>query len=121
MTNATAAPDREELRRLLQRWQSGEISFYQAVEEAEAIEERVWPDVEVIEFEVTDPRSIPTEIVSLLSMGYVQPLFVDDIPHLLDALDAAPGTEEQSLERLVRHFDSLDESERLTRAQELYS
>lgn len=120
MSHEIAAPDREELRRLIHRWQRNEITFYQVVEEAEAIEERVWVDVEVVEFEASDPRTIPTEVVSLLSMGYVQPLFEEDIPHILNALDAPPGSEEESLERLVLYFDSLDYDERQARAERLY-
>lgn len=54
--------------------EEGRITFYEAVEEAEAIEERVWPDVDVIEFPADDPRSLPTEIISILSKGFVAPL-----------------------------------------------
>ena len=112
MTAELSAPDRRELRELLLRWERGEITFYEAVEEAEAIEERVWPDVDVIEFPAEDPRSLPTEIVSILSMGYVAPLFTDDIPFLLACLDAPPEMEGETLERLWAHLETADHQRR---------
>ena len=112
MTDDLAAPDRGELRELLLRWQRGEITFYEAVDQAEAIEERVWPDVGVIEFASDDPRSLPTEIVSILSKGHVVPLFVDDIPLLLASLDAPPQMEAEALERLWAHLETADHERR---------
>ena len=114
------APDREELRHLLLRWQRGEITFYQAVEEAEAIEDRVWQGVDVIEFPPNDPREVPTEVVGLLSMGYVQPLFSEEIPELLTYLDTAPGDEANAIQRLSAALNKLSAQERIERAQKLY-
>src|SRR5688572_11575692 len=121
MTEELAAPSREELRGLLLRWQRGEITFYEVVDEAEAIEDRLWSDIDVIEFSSDDPRSLPTEMVSLLSMGYVAPLFVEDIPALLACLDAPPNDEARSLDRLVKHLNALDDEERFRLAEERYA
>ena len=112
MTEYLAAPDRGELRELLLRWQRGEITFYESVEEAEAIDDRVWPDVDVIEFGPDDPRSLPTEIVSMLTMGYVAPLFADDIPLILECLNAPPQSEAATLERLWSHLETADHERR---------
>jgi hypothetical protein len=121
MTEELAAPTRDELRGLLLRWQRGEITFYELVHEAETIEDRLWSDVDVVEFSSDDPRSLPTEIVSLLSMGYVAPLFVEDIPALLACLDAPPNDEASSLDRLATHLNALGDAERLKLAEERYA
>jgi len=116
-------PDRSELRQLILivRWETGELTFYQAVEEAESIEDRLWSKIEVgPEFPATDARSIAVEVVGLFSMGYVQPLFVEDIPHILDLLAASAGREERALNTFWQYFDSLDYDERARRAEALY-
>ena len=112
MTVHLEAPDRAELRELLLRWQRGEITFYEVVEEVEAIEERVWPDVDVIDFPPDDPRSLPTEIVSIISMGHVAPLLADDIPLLLECLNAPPQSEAEALERLWTRLETPDHERR---------
>jgi hypothetical protein len=121
MSEELAAPSRDELRGLLLRWQRGEITFYEVVDEAEAIEDRLWSHVDVVEFSLDDPRSLPTEIVSLLSMGYVAPLFVEDIPALLACLDAPPTDEASSLDRLATQLNALDDAERFRLARERYA
>jgi hypothetical protein len=114
-------PGRAELQHLLHRWQAGEITFHQAVEEAEAIEDRLWSHLEIgPEFSASDPRSIAVEVVSLLSMGYVDPLFTEDIPHLLDLLATPAGNEERALNLFWQYLDSVDPDDRMRRAEQLY-
>jgi hypothetical protein len=120
MDEKTAAPDRDELRALLLAWQRGDLTFYGAVQKAEAIEDTVWQNVDVIEFAKDDPSRIPTEVVSLLSMGFVAPLFVEDIPHLLRCLDAPEGSEEQYIVELSRQLDKWSEHERSELAEKRY-
>jgi hypothetical protein len=116
-----AVPDRDDLRQLVVRWQSGELTFYQAVEEAEAIEDRLWSELEIgPEFPPADPRAIAVEVVGLLSMGYVQPLFIEDIPYILDLLATPFGDEERALHAFWLYFDSFDYEERARRAEQIY-
>jgi len=120
MDDKIAAPDRDELRELLLAWRRGDLTFYEVADEAEAIEGRTWQNVDVIEFASDDPRRIPTEVVSLLSMGHVAPLFVEDIPHLLRCLDAPTGREEEYIVELSRQLDKWSEPERSDLAEKRY-
>jgi hypothetical protein len=114
------APNRDELRTLLLAWRRGDMTFYEVADEAEAIEDRTWQNVDVIEFAGDDPRRIPTEVVSLLSMGHVAPLFVEDIPHLLKCLAAPDGREEEYIVELSRQLDKWTEDERSDLAEKRY-
>ena len=114
-------PDREELRQLLLKWADGGMSFHRVVEEAEALEERLWQDIEIgPEFPATDPRTIAVEVLTLLSMGFVAPLFSEDIPHILEYLATPSGSELEGAQKFHGYFETLDYQERLTRGEQLY-
>jgi hypothetical protein len=120
MDQTIGAPNRDELRALLLAWSRGEKTFYEIVEEAEGIEDRTWQNVPVIEFDADDPKRIATEVVSLLSMGFVAPLLVEDIPHLLRCLDAPEGSEEEYIGELSRQLDKFTSDKRFELAAARY-
>ena len=115
------AADRNALLDLLTRWERGEVSAWQVVEEAEEAEEAIDGDLDVVpELPKSDPNSIPVAVLGLLSTAHHQPLLPVDIPVLLRFLRAKPGGELDAWQELDRYFDSIDWKQREAVGNELY-
>ena len=86
--------DRRSLAELLSRWQAGEMSAWQMIEEAEEAENLLFGEAtEVPEIPKSDPQSIPVAVLEMLSAAHHQRVLPSDIPALLEFLQAEPGRE----------------------------
>jgi hypothetical protein len=54
-------------------------------------------------------------------MGFSEPLFVEEVPHLLTYLDTPSGQEAEASERLSAQLNKLTLDQRLERAEREYS
>jgi len=102
---------REVLRELILRWRSGSIDERAVPEAAERLWEKYGEEPPAYPKE--DPRSIVLEVVSQLEVLNVQLITPDDIPALLEFLDAPVGSEKAAWDRWTRYWDQLDFGRRL--------
>ena len=113
--------DRRSLADLLLRWQAGQVSAWQMIEEAEEAEELLFRDVAVVpEIPKTDPQSISVAALGMLSAAHHQQLLRADVPALLKFLESQPGGELDAWARFDHYWAAVDWSARAGAAQELY-
>ncbi len=96
---------RDVLRRLLARWQSGELNERTVHQEAEVLWEAndSWP-----ECEDTDPRSIGIEALSHLDILNHQLITREDIPAFLHFLEAPEGHESDAWREWRKYWETVD-------------
>lgn len=90
MSRVEETPElRQELRELVARWASGSLTERDVHEQAELmLEEIIWVDVAQ-----SDPRSIGLDVLSQLDILNWQLILVEDVPAIIQFLDAEPGGE----------------------------
>jgi hypothetical protein len=113
-------PDRDVLRDILLRWQKGDITFAAAVEEAELLEERYSFEVIETPLPVAEPWCVSFIALHEPTKGFVEPLFPEDIPALLEYLDTPTGDEVAASERLWSCLERMGVQDRLARAAREY-
>lgn len=97
--------DRDQLRRLLLRWQGGELHAIEVLEEAETLSEHLGPLPQYLH---SDPRSIATEVLYDLDILIAQRITSDDISALLAFLDTPTGAEAQGWQDIQRYWEGID-------------
>lgn len=103
--------DRQILRDLLQRWQSGAVSEKDVHEAAERMFE-AFPDGPPVHPRA-DPRSIPIEALSQLEILDVQLITRDDVGAFLEFLGTQEGHEKEAWERWTEYWRQIDFDQRL--------
>ncbi|MGB5162978.1 MAG: hypothetical protein WBO69_12435 [Thermoanaerobaculia bacterium] len=101
--------NREPLRELLKRWDSGELDARQVHEHAE----QLWDSLEQHQFPREDRRSIAAEVLSQLDILNHQLITPEDIPAMMQFLDTLRGSELDGWKRWQRYWDELDMDERI--------
>jgi hypothetical protein len=96
---------REELRSLLDRWQTGAINERTVHETAEELWARYG---EAPVYPKEDPRSIALEVVSQLEVLNYQLITPVDVPAFLEFLGAPAGRELAAWERWTSYWDGID-------------
>ena len=113
--------DRDSLINFLGRWQRGEISHWDVVNEAEEAEEALFGNLEVIpESPRNDPGSIGLAVLELLAEAHVQQILLEDVPAILRFLSAKAGHELEAWQEFDRYWDSIDFAAREEVASRLY-
>jgi len=102
--------DRNQLRRLLLRWQDGELRAIAVLEEAETLLEHLGPLPKYLQ---SDFRSIAMEVLYDLDILIAQRINSDDIPALLAFLDTPIGAEAQGWQDIQRYWEGIDFDRRL--------
>lgn len=106
---------------MLNRWQRGEINHWDVVDEAEAIEESLWENVETIpHVEKGDICSISLAVLDLLSSAHISWVMPVDIPVLLKFLETPTGEELEGWKRFDAYWEEMDMNARQQEANALY-
>jgi hypothetical protein len=97
--------EKERLRSLLCRWESGAVNERQVHEEAERIwaEGSPWP-----ELPEGDTRSVVAEVAGMLESLNSQWVTAEDVPAILHFLDTVPGTEAEAWASWRKYWDEVD-------------
>lgn len=104
---------RDTLRSLLIRWQSGEITEREIHEEAEELYLQFWAERPTnAEIAHDDPASFLGEILAQLEMLNVGLIVTEDIPAMLAFLNTSQGEEAKSWLAWERYMQSIDFKER---------
>jgi hypothetical protein len=101
--------DRDDLRDILLRWRSGELTASDVHEAAEQLYESCSTG---LEYQPRGPRSIGAEILSQLSILNHQLITRDDIPAMLRFLDVNLGSELDAWSEWTRYIDGIDYQDR---------
>jgi hypothetical protein len=109
------------LAELLLRWQAGEVSAWQMIEEAEEAEDLHFGEAAVIpEIPRSDPQSIPLAVLEMLAIANHQKLLQADVPALLKFLEAPLGRELEAWATFDQYWRVVDLAARESAVQELY-
>lgn len=99
----------EQLRQLLHRWQTGELTEREVHETAEAMLEQL-PPLPV--YPASSPQSIPMEVLYDLDILNHQLITAADIPALLAFLDTPPGHEPEGWRKLQVYWEGINFDQR---------
>lgn len=101
--------DKDELRKLLELWQTGKLTEREVHEEAEFLwgRNRQWP-----EYPRDNPQSIILEILLNLESLNVQSITVEDIPVMLNFLNTPVGEELAGWQAWEQYWDNMDFEQR---------
>ncbi len=97
--------ERNLLRSILLRWQTGEWNERQVHEEAE----RIWAvNGPWLELPNEDPRSIVAEVAQILDSLNAEWVTAEDVPAILSFLDTRPGNETQGWSAWRTYWNDVD-------------
>jgi hypothetical protein len=96
--------DRDSIKRVLERWRSGEITGRAVQDEAEEL----WESAEWPEYDDADDESIASEVVMQLDALDIGWISVDDIPAFLDFLSTPPGNSLDGWRRWQQYWNGID-------------
>src|SRR4051812_21180444 len=113
-------PDKQELIGLLQQWQAGDIDVQAVHEAAEQLYERYGEEDEE---SLTGPGLLGYQVVCILEVLPVYLVIPDDVPYMLDFLNAASADMDVALEHWDDYWNELDYNARreILKAHPYYS
>ena len=106
--NKNLKTQKEKLIQLLTQWKSGLLTEKDIHEEAELMLD----SFELKEALKSDPYSLIKEVLRGLSLLNHELAIVEDIPAILEFLQASPGKELEAWEKWNQYWDSIDFDER---------